>query len=427
MSNNMFADNHARGVVPEAEQVSGVALAVVLIGLMLTLPMFVLGGEMLTGLGAQQGIAAFLVAGLLLATLASVTGVIGARTRLSTYSIIIAPFGTVGAKALTALLSIVAVGWFGVTVGFFGEAVDVTLREIAGVEYPVWVYGLGGGALMTGTVLFGFRGIDFLNRIAVPLLALVLVWSAFTLVGQSSLDELWNIKGHPDASIKTFGLGVSAMLGIAAAVAGSMPDLARFARTGKDVLVACFVSFGSLSIALTILAGAPGLVTGSADFTSNLIAIGLGAPALATLILATWTTNIINLYAASLSLGRLIGGRPDWVLTVAAGAAGTAFALTGVTQYFIGILFIISAMVPPIAGVYIAHYFLTREAGETATTAKLRPTAAIAWALGSGAAFTTTFTALSLSTAPAIDAFAVSGFVYAAITLAFGRRVAEKG
>lgn len=421
MPKYMFADNHARGVVPETELVSGVTLAVVLIGLMLTLPMFVLGGEMLTGLGAKQGIAAFFFAGLLLATLASITGVIGARTRLSTYSIIIAPFGTLGAKALTALLTSVAVGWFGVTVGFFGEAVDLALREVTGTEFPSWIYGLGGGALMTGTVLFGFRGIDFLNRIAVPLLVLVLVWSGATLIGQSSLDELWNTQGRPDASIKTFGLGVSAVLGIAAAVAGGMPDLTRFARTGKDVFVACFVSFGSLSIALTILAGAPGLVTGSSDFTSNLIAIGLGAPALATLILATWTTNIINLYAASLSLGRLIGNRPDWMLTTGAGVVGTAFALAGVTQHFIGILIVIGAMVPPIAGVYIAHYFLTREAGET-TTAKLRPPAAIAWALGAAAAFTTAFTALSLSTVPAIDAFAVSASVYAAITLAFRRR-----
>jgi len=191
MPKNMFADNHARGVVPDTEVVSGATLSIVLIGLMLTLPMFVLGGELLTGLGAKRGIAAFLVSGTLLATLASITGVIGARTRLSTYSIIIAPFGTLGAKALTALLTSVAIGWFGVTVGFFGEAVDVTLREIAGVEQPAWIYELGGGALMTGTVLFGFRGIDLLNRIAVPMLVLVLIWSGATLLGQSSLDELW--------------------------------------------------------------------------------------------------------------------------------------------------------------------------------------------------------------------------------------------
>jgi len=421
MSNNIFAENYARGVVPEKELVSGVTLAIVLIGMMLTLPMFVLGGELLKGLGARQGVAAFFFAGVLLAALASVTGFIGAKTRLSTYSIIIAPFGAIGAKALTAVLSTVAIGWFGVTVGFFGEAVDVTLREIAGVEWPAWIYKLAGGALMTGTVLFGFKGIDLLNRIAVPLLVLVLIWSGITLLGQSSLEELWRTQGRADASIQSFGLGVSTVLGIVAGLAGGMPDLMRFARTSNDVFVACVMSFGSLSIVFTILAGGPSLVTASSDFTENLIAIGLGAPALATLILATWTTNIVNLYAASLSLARLIEKRTDWILTVGAGVAGTVVALSGATQHFIGILFVIGAMIPPIAGVYIAHYFLTREAGET-TTAKLRPRALIAWALGSGAAFMTTFSQISLSTVPAIDAFAISASVYAVITLTFPQR-----
>lgn len=417
MSGNIFADNHARTVVPPGELVSGLSLSFVLIGLMLTLPMFVLGAEVLLSLGAMRGSAAIVIAGALLAALASITGVIGARTRLSTYSIIIAPFGALGAKILTGLLSAVAVGWFGVTVGFFGEAVDVTLRDIAGVEQPAWLYDLGGGALMTGTVLFGFKGISALNRIAVPMLALVLIWSGFSLLGRSSLYELWTIEARPDASIRTFGLGVSAVLGLVAAAAGGMPDLTRFARSSGAVVTACLLSFASLSMIFTILAGAPGLLTGSSDFTANLIAIGLGAPALATLILATWTTNIINLYAASLSLGRLIENRPDWMLTLGAGAAGTAFALAGATQVFIGVLLIISVMVPPIAGVYIAHYFLTGEAGG-APKDRIRLPAAGAWALGGGAGLATTFSGFSLSTVPAIDALAVAALSYSAFSLA---------
>jgi cytosine permease len=417
MSNNVLADNHARGVVPESEFVTGVSITVVLMGLMLTLPMFVLGGEVLTSLGATKGVAAIFIAGGLIAVLASTTGFIGARTRLSTYSIIIAPFGVVGAKFLTALLSIVAVGWFGVTVGFFGDAVDVTLREVVDLDLPVWIYSLGGGALMTGTILFGFKGIDMLNRFAVPLLVLVLIWSGVKLLSLSPFEDLWATTSRIDAPIASFGHGVSAVLGILAAVAGGMPDLTRFVRSGGAVIAACFLSFASISMAFTVLAGAPGLVTGSSDFTANLIAIGMGAPALATLILATWTTNIINLYAASLSLGRLIEKPPDWMLTVGAGAAGTAFALAGAAQIFISLLLIISAMVPPIAGVYITHYFLTGEAGEVCRE-KVRLSAFAAWALGGGVALATTFLQFSLSSVPAIDALAVAALSYSALTLA---------
>ncbi|MEO1243735.1 MAG: cytosine permease [Pseudomonadota bacterium] len=418
MADNIFADNHARGAVPEGELVSGVSLAVILIGLMLTLPMFVLGGEVISGLGAKRGAAAIAAAGLIVAVLASVTGFVGEKTRLSTYSIIIAPFGTIGARLLTALLASVAVGWFGVTVGFFGAAVDTAMREVAGAAFPVWAYSLGGGALMTGTVLFGFKGIDLLNRIAVPLLALVLIWSGAKLLGEVSWTELLATPARTDGAITSFGLGVSATLGILAGVAGGMPDLTRFARRATDVYVACLLSFASLSMAFAVLAGAPSLMTGSADFTANLIAVGLGAPALAALILATWTTNIINLYAASLSLGRLTRA-PDWFLTLGAGAAGTGFALAGATQIFIGLLLVISALIPPIAGVYVTHFFLTGEAGEVEGEGrKLRASAFAAWGLGGATALTTTFTPAALTTVPAIDAFAVAAVVYALATLA---------
>ncbi len=420
MPKNIFANNYARDTVPESEFVTGRSTTVVLIGLMLTLPMFVLGAEVLTSLGATQGVAAIFIAGSLVAGLASVTGFIGARTRLSTYSIIIAPFGALGAKLPIALLSVVAVGWFGVTVGFFGEAIDVTLREITNVDGPVWVYCIAGGALMTGIVLFGYRGIDLLNRLAVPLLALVLLWSGANLLERSPLDELWTAQARPDASIKSFGLGISAVLGILAAVAGGMPDLTRFVRSSRAVIAACVLSFASISMVFTILAGAPSLLTGSTDFTSNLIAIGLGAPALVTLILATWTTNIVNLYAASLSLGRLVENRPDWMLTVGAGALGTVLALAGITHIFIKLLFIISAMVPPIAGVYIAHYFLTGEAGDVRGD-RIRFSAFAAWVFGGSVALATTFSQLSLSTVPAIDALAAAALTYSALTVIINR------
>lgn len=421
MADNILADNHARTAVPEGELVSGLSIAIVLIGLMLTLPMFVLGGEILSSLGARAGAGAIFMAGVIIAGLASVTGYVGAKMRLSTYSIIIAPFGSLGARLLTALLAAVAVGWFGVTVGFFGEAVDIAVNEVVGADNPAWVYDLAGGALMTGTVLFGFKGIDFLNRIAVPLLALVLVWSGVNLLERMPWEEFAAAPGRADGAIKTFGLGVSAVLGILAGVAGGMPDITRFARRSADVYLACLLSFASLSMALTILAGAPSLMTGSADFTANLIAVGLGAPALATLILATWTTNIINLYASSLSLGRLMRA-PDWLLTLGAGAAGTGFAIAGATQIFIGLLFVISALVPPIAGVYVTHYFLTGEAGEAdGQGASLRVSALAAWAFGGAAALATTFTPLSVTTVPAIDAFAASALAYAVACIALRR------
>jgi len=423
MRQNFFPDNHARGAVPSGEHVSGLAIGVVLIGMTLTLPMFILTGEVMSGLGAAAGAGAVVLAGGLVAVTATLTGLVGVRTRLSTYSILAAPFGRLGARCLTALFSVVAVGWFGVTVGFFGAALDLAVQDVVGADLPFWLHALGGGAFMTGTVLFGFRGIAALNRVAAPLRALVLVWAGVWVLEQMPLEDFIELRGRADGAFSDFGAAVSALLGAVFAAAAAMPDLARFARRGRDVCIAAFVSFASVSAALSILAGAPSLITGDPDFMANLIAIGLGAPAAAALILATWTTNVINLYAASLSLGRLVRLRRDWVLTLLAGAAGTALALAGVTTAFIPLLMVVGALIPPVAGVYVVH-FLMRGAGDAragdeaaqgAAQRAFRFSAFAAWAAGSAVALAATYVTPSMTGAPAIDGLTISMAVYAAL------------
>lgn len=114
----MFADNHSRTTVPDSEFVSSISIAGVIVGVTLTLPVFILAGEIMTGLGAAAGAAAMAVGGLCLMLLAMVTGYIGMKTRLTTFSIMRAPFGVLGAKILTFMWSLTLIGWFGLTVGF---------------------------------------------------------------------------------------------------------------------------------------------------------------------------------------------------------------------------------------------------------------------------------------------------------------------
>ncbi|MCK5747610.1 MAG: hypothetical protein KAH44_15435, partial [Oricola sp.] len=90
--------NYAHERVPEAEHVSAVSLIFVLVGLMLTLPVFVLAGEVLLGLGLVRGAIAFAISGMLLTVLATFTGLIGVNSRLTTYAILVSAFGEAGSK-----------------------------------------------------------------------------------------------------------------------------------------------------------------------------------------------------------------------------------------------------------------------------------------------------------------------------------------
>ena len=411
----MFADNHSRTTVPDAELVSSISIAGVIIGVTLTLPVFILAGEIMTGLGAAAGAAAMAVGGACLTLLALVTGYIGMKSRLTTFSIMRAPFGVMGAKILTFMWSLTLIGWFGLTVGFFGQAVDTVMREAASVELPARLYGFIGGVLMIVTVLYGFRAMDWLNRIAVPLLAVVLLW-ALTHLGQAMpLSELLQIEGRGDARIATFGAGVTAMIAALAAMASGMPELTRFARRRRDTILASLLSYPTFAVLLLAIAGAPAVYTGNPDFTANLIAVGLGLPALIIVIVATWTTNIANIYVGSLALARVFNKPPDWIVTLGIGSVGVAFALAGGADYFISFLVLIGALLPPIAGVYVAHFFIVGNVQEAATSPASIAAAFIAWACGAGVAMLTSFKDVVLTTVPAVDSLLTAGVIYAVL------------
>ena len=289
------------------------------------------------------------------------------------------------------------------------------MREAAGVELPARLYGFIGGVLMIVTVLYGFKAMDWLNRIAVPLLAVVLLWALTHLGDAMSLSELLQVEGRSDARIATFGAGVTAMIGSLAAMASGMPELTRFARRRKDALLASFLSYPTFAVLLLAVAGAPAVYTGNPDFTANLIAVGLGLPALIIVIVATWTTNIANIYVGSLALARVFNKPPDWIVTLGIGSVGVAFALAGGADHFISFLVLIGALLPPIAGVYIAHFFIVGNVEEAATSPASIAAAFVAWGCGASVALLTSFRDVALTTVPAVDSLLTAGLIYAAL------------
>ena len=102
---DQLTDNHSRAPVPDGETVGALRIATVLVGVVITLPAFLLGAEILTGLGAVRGMIAILGGGVILIVLAALTMRAGAETRLSTYNLIGRAFGDTGALAVNGLLT----------------------------------------------------------------------------------------------------------------------------------------------------------------------------------------------------------------------------------------------------------------------------------------------------------------------------------
>jgi cytosine permease len=96
------------------------------------------------------------------------------------------------------------------------------------------------------------------------------------------------------------------------------------------------------------------------DITQVMVSLGLPAIGLITLILSAWTTNIMNAYSGGLAVSGLfgLGEKQLRLATVIAGAAGTVLGALGILNYITTFLGILTAFVPPLAGVMIADYWI---------------------------------------------------------------------
>jgi cytosine permease len=161
---------------------------------------------------------------------------------------------------------------------------------------------------------------------------------------------------------------------------------------------------------------APAIVTGLLDPMAYMIALGLVGSAFVILVFATWTTNSVNLYSTTLAVAIIKPKIPEWKLTVACGVIGTALAMIGITDYFIGFLEWLGVIVPPVASIYLTDYFVLKQKNYSLTLQDSLPdydrAAILAWMIGTAISAFTFVSEFSLSTIPTLDALLITAPIY---------------
>jgi cytosine permease len=401
--------------VPQARTVSGVRVALIIVGISIALPAFVAGAQVGTALGLERATIAFCVGGLILSIVASMTALVGAGARLSTYMLVQFAFGTAGARIVNAVFAGTMIGWFGVNAALFGDAmmtaVNQMYREPGGWPFYVAV----GSALMVLTTIFGFKALDCLSRLAVPLLLAILIAIMSVAISQSSPNELF--RAQPQTM--SLGLAISAVAGGSMVGAASIPDLTRYVSSRRGAVGSMFVSYGLAGPLILLSAAVPSLVTGEANLMKILLGLGFGLPALFVLVFSTWTSNAANVYSAGLSLAATFRNQQHWKLTLIAGGLGTIAALSGIMNLFIPFMIGLGVIMTPIAAIYVVDFFVVArrryELAALDSAAPLHWPAFGAWGIGAAAGLVTASEFATLTMIPALDALLLAGSAYAVL------------
>ena len=410
----MNTTDYEHGAVPLDQRKGWLSIALVWIAIGIDLSGAFLGVALAGGMAFWPAIGATMLGSLLLGLLAMACAYVGASTGLSTAMISRAVFGKIGGAVLAIAITISLVGWFAVQAGFFGTNAQIAFAEFTGIDVPVQIFTGIGGVLMAITAFWGYRSINRLSSLAVPLLLLLLIVGVVVAFAAAGTDGL----SAPVEATITFGGAVSLVMGIFILGVVLSPDMARWAKTPKQAMAAGFVGFFFGNSIILVVAILLARIVGEPELMAIFFTLGLGAVAVLVLILAQWTTNTTNLYSAGLASASISRKLDRRIMTAVLGVVGIVVGVIGAADYFVQFILVIGTVIAPYGGVYLATFLVARRTGRWshgATVPAVDGWSVLAWTVGVLVAFATTNPAdgpglgwFTLTTISALDGLLVA-------------------
>jgi purine-cytosine permease-like protein len=139
-------------------------------------------------------------------------------------------------------------------------------------------------------------------------------------------------------------------------------DFSRYTRSGRTATAAVFLGLLLTSLWMMPLGLASARVAASADPGAMMAAIGLGWAGAALMVLATVTTNFVNIYMSGLAWKSLFPRIGDQVSIWSIGAIGTAVGLFygAWLDRYAEFMMVLGGVLVPVGGVLLAHFRLRR-------------------------------------------------------------------
>jgi len=379
-----------------------------------SLPTFITGLEVSHGLQAIDAFWALLWGSVIILIIGAIMGSIGAKSRMSSYLLVRIAFGDKGASFVNIAFAISLLGWFGVNINLFADAVSRLSLEVWGLQIPTLLLAIFASICMTVTTIVGFKAINVLATLLVPVLVLVTFLFAKSALETQSLTEILASDGT--ASITT-GEGISAIVGAIIIGAIILPDISRFVRHWSGAVYTAIIAYFIVQLSVMGAAALAGSVSGKTDILDIMLDLNLGMGAFMIVIGSSWVLNSLNLYSAILGTKATFPKLNSTWLAIGLGAVGVIAALMNLLDNFIPFLIFLSDIFIPVAGVIIIDALLIRRADYHIDTLSYNRSfnwpGLIAWALGAGFALMISNNIIpSPSGITSIDAIILAGLVY---------------
>lgn len=292
-----------------------------------------------------------------------------------------AVLGHTGAHLVAAVLFVTNFAWIAVNNAI---AASVAARMLPlPIDERAWAVLVG--LASTAVVARGPLAVRRADRWAVP------------LMGLAGVAVTWLVLRLPDAPpapasapAPPLPLLLDIVIGYQVSWLLMFADYSRFTAKARTSAVAVFCGLGLTALWLMPLGWRLARQAGSADPGAMLAAADGGTAAAALIVLATVTTNFVNIYLSSLAWRSVVPAVGDSAAVWIVGLIGTALGLTGGwLDRFAGFMTLVGSMLVPVGGVLVAHFVLRPRPVDVAALydsrgplAGIRWPGVIAWAAG---------------------------------------------
>ncbi|MDG1452810.1 MAG: cytosine permease [Polaribacter sp.] len=342
------------------------SLAGIWFGGIVSVPALLVGSTLIASLSFNYSIWAGLIGFSFVVLFMSLLSIAAVEKRKATVSLASSSFGINGAKLIVGLIiGLSTIGWFGIQSNIAGASFSKILVEMNGPEIPIWLSSVFWGSIMVLTAVFGFKYLKWLNYIAVPAIIMLLIYGLVITFQTHSFGEILNFtpkENMPLLQAIGFTIGFISVGGVIS------PDYNRFAATKKDAILGSLLGVIPSALCLLAIGAILAITQGTYDIVEIFSSLGFPFLAMSILILATWTSNVINIYSSGLAFNNLFnrGDENRSKTTLIVGAFGILLAALGVLSHFMSFISLLTITITPIAGVMISDYFISQTYKEEA-------------------------------------------------------------
>lgn len=354
------------------------------VGLSVCIPTYMLAAGLVGGgMNWWQAVGTIMLGNLIVCVPMALIAHAGTRFGIPFPVLARASFGVRGSNVPAILRALVACGWFGIQTWIGGQAIYTMLK----VALPSWE---PPHAMLLGFLVFwawnmyivvrGSESIKFLEAWAAPFLIVaglaLLAWALMRAGGLGPILARPSRFQTTGEFLAFFIPSLTAMVGFWATLALNIPDLSRYARDQRAQVRGQFLGlpttmtlFAFIGVAVTsasaVIFGEP--IWDPVQLLSKIENPALILVALLAVLIATLTTNVAaNVVAPANGFANLwprhINFARGGLITGVIGIAIMPWKLLENADRYIGWLIAYSGLLGPVAGIFIADYWLVRRA-----------------------------------------------------------------